>query len=582
MPEKLRHLITTADKRSWTRDNPVLIINDLCSHGEAEKYFGSNRFLIQPRFKTQQQLRSDYQYLANLYEQILADLSENLNLVHDKKYSVRYWRILVGPWLAFFIHIFHDRWSDIKFILENFNISSSTLLELDPVEMVPNDMSEFVEYFVSDEWNHYIYGVILQEFPEVNLLKKSLDATCKPRRGASKSSIKLMLARAYSKFSSKLMKGSDSVLVGTYLSHIDDFKLQLMLLQFPQIFLSTPPPRVAVIDLVRRNLLTPKSSENSFENLLYKMISLQIPRLYLEGYESLIACSRSLGWPTHPKAIFSSNALFYDSVCMAYAAEKVINGAFLIYGQHGGTYGVSEFSWYEDHEIQISDKYLTWGWGYGENVNIRPVGMLNPPKARIGPSNLKKRLLFVGYTLPRYLFITWSESLLMGKKYIRDSFLFAGNLDCEALPHLKIRLHSYDYGWKQADLWRESFPSVEIDCGSSTMAKLLEESRIVVYTYNGTGLLEALSANIPAVFYWDSELSTLRESAIGYFEELRAVGIFHDSPCSAAEHINANWHDIDAWWNSNCVQTAIKRFSENYCKVNKNLLRDICDAMHNK
>ena len=31
--------------------------------------------------------------------------------------------------------------------------------------------------------------------------------------------------------------------------------------------------------------------------------------------------------------------------------------------QHGGSYGIGKFSHFEDHEKEISDKYLVWGWG---------------------------------------------------------------------------------------------------------------------------------------------------------------------------------------------------------------------------
>jgi putative transferase (TIGR04331 family) len=582
MPLKARHLITTAEKSSWESDKPALVINDLCSQEEVRRFFGNADVIILPRLKTQKELRGDYVYLTDLYERTLAQLSENLNSIHCKDYSIRYWRILIGPWLAFFIHILYSRWYDVVSVLEKFNIVSSTILEFENSEMVPNDMGEFVECFVSDRWNHFIYGAILQNFPEVSLVRKSIDTVSEPKKSKKKSSVKFLLAELYSKFSSKFLSDKDCVLMGTHLKTIDDFKIQLLLWQMPQIYLPIQSPKFPAIDTIARNLLPQKSLHNTFEDVLYKMISQQIPKAYVEGYALLNSYANELGWPSQPKAIFTSNSLFYNTVNMAYVAEKVSNGASLVYGQHGGTYGVSEFSWYEDHEIKISDKYLTWGWGSDYESKIRPVGIFNPPKLRRGGSNSKIDLLFVAYTVPRYLFITWSESLLMGKKYINDSFLFANTLSNEVLPHLIVRLHNYDYGWKQAEQWMESFPSLIVDCGEQPMSNLLNKSRIVVCTYNGAGLLEALSANIPVIFYWDPELSTLRESAVGYYDELREVGIFHHSPSSAAEHINANWHDIDAWWNSIQVQAAIMRFSANYCKVNKNLLREIYDAMQDK
>ena len=51
-----------------------------------------------------------------------------------------------------------------------------------------------------------------------------------------------------------------------------------------------------------------------------------------------------------------------DDVFKAWAGEKVEQGSPLVIGQHGGHYGVGRCSFPEDHEIAISDCYLTWGW----------------------------------------------------------------------------------------------------------------------------------------------------------------------------------------------------------------------------
>ena len=40
----------------------------------------------------------DYYYLDTLYENI-NDLP--LNIVHSKEFEIKYWRIIVGPWLRF-------------------------------------------------------------------------------------------------------------------------------------------------------------------------------------------------------------------------------------------------------------------------------------------------------------------------------------------------------------------------------------------------------------------------------------------------------------------------------------------------
>ena len=44
-----------------------------------------------------------------------------------------------------------------------------------------------------------------------------------------------------------------------------------------------------------------------------------------------------------------------------WTANQIEKKGKLLCGQHGGTYGISFFSYAENHE-KICDKFLTWGW----------------------------------------------------------------------------------------------------------------------------------------------------------------------------------------------------------------------------
>ena len=48
----------------------------------------------------------------------------------------------------------------------------------------------------------------------------------------------------------------------------------------------------------------------------------------------------------------------------------------LIHGQHGGVYGQYKYEFGGDHEIKVSDKYLSWGWKRKNCKNLIPFGML--------------------------------------------------------------------------------------------------------------------------------------------------------------------------------------------------------------
>lgn len=115
--------------------------------------------------------------------------------------------------------------------------------------------------------------------------------------------------------------------------------------------------------------------DSPFDDFVNRLIPKHIPAVFLEGYKAIVKQTDELLWPKNPKVIYTSNVLWHDSVSMAYTAEKTENGAGLLYGQHGGFYGSALYSWAEKHEIEISDKYLTWGWDELLQPKIIPTGV---------------------------------------------------------------------------------------------------------------------------------------------------------------------------------------------------------------
>ena len=48
-------------------------------------------------------------------------------------------------------------------------------------------------------------------------------------------------------------------------------------------------------------------------------------------------------------------------------------GAPLVIAQHGGHYGIGSFSSTEEHELKVSNKYLSWGWNSLLYKNIEEI-----------------------------------------------------------------------------------------------------------------------------------------------------------------------------------------------------------------
>jgi len=218
--------------------------------------------------------------------------------------------------------------------------------------------------------------------------------------------------------------------------------------------------------------------------------------------------------------------------------------------------------WIEEHEINISDRYLTWGWGTAESgrnsKKLVPLGM-QKKMVRKKSKEVAGDLLFVMASAPRYPF-----------RLDMDAEIYDYLVDCFRLPDalagtpiynsLLVRLYSRDYGWNEKARWSDAHPTIRLDDGMASMDELIERSKLVVYSYNSTGYLESLVSNIPCVVLFDELLSPLRDDAKPYFDELHRVGVYQKSPESAVEHIQKIWEDIPAWWDSPEVQSVLEKF----------------------
>jgi len=78
---------------------------------------------------------------------------------------------------------------------------------------------------------------------------------------------------------------------------------------------------------------------------------------------------------------------------------------------------------------------------------------------------------------------------------------------------------------------------------------------------------------VPTVIYWNPNHWELRDSAIPYFENLKQVGIFHETPESAARHVAEVWDGVGLWWDNPTVQNVLKSFKERYCRADNMLER---------
>ena len=148
-----------------------------CHYKQNSKRFFDDKILSHPwdKFAT---FQKDYKEIQKIYEASLLTMQEILNELFNKNYSLRYWRILIGPWLNAIISIYYEK----KLLInKSKKIKKAKIIrfKFKREDYIPNSTQDFIARTSSDEWNYYFFLDILQnslnekfKFKEINLFLK--------------------------------------------------------------------------------------------------------------------------------------------------------------------------------------------------------------------------------------------------------------------------------------------------------------------------------------------------------------------------------------------------------------------------
>jgi putative transferase (TIGR04331 family) len=578
-------LITTAVEKTWPKNGtPVVFINEGCKLFNRRHIWGDlDSETVSYHWDDRKKLEEDYKYLSKVYEDILSELSDLLNHYNNTNYSDRYWRIFVGFWLGYFIHILFDRWSMLSKVFSEYEISEVWVLCVNESLFVPNDFNDFQRLYLNDEWNEVIYHSILRLMSTKPSLRSVRN--CGKYEKYNLNPIKFItksIIYYFFKLFRKVIKipsySSKYFFINTYLSKKVLLFLQIRLGQFPSIWRSVSSLDIYATSERKKTLLFSKKNYPEFEVIARELVSKFIPRVYLEDYNSIQKTIYNLPWPKNPLSIITANSFSNDDIFKAWAATKMENGSKLNILQHGGYFGIGAFSFLEDHQIRISDRYISWGWNNPIYKNIHPFANIITLK-KFSKSNPKGNILFVYTTVPRYShhIISFPQSSQF-LRYLEDQFDFVRSLTNHARKLLLVRQPSHDFGWNQRNRWLEEFPNIKFDHKKSFHRSIIN-SRLVIVTYNGTSFLETLCFNIPTLIFWDPNYWELNPEAKEYFKQLEDVGIFHTSPKSAAYKLLEIYENIEEWWSSKELQEVRIKFCLKFSNTLANPLKSLKEIL---
>src|SRR5687768_7211982 len=82
------------------------------------------------------------QYCGKVISTVIDNLAEHLNALHGVRFGRRYWQILIGPWLLYYVHALYDRYITLKRATDSYPGLRTVLLSVRSYR-TPTDTPDF-------------------------------------------------------------------------------------------------------------------------------------------------------------------------------------------------------------------------------------------------------------------------------------------------------------------------------------------------------------------------------------------------------------------------------------------------------
>jgi len=517
------------------------------------------------------------------HDRITTYLAYALNKYHGRNYSHRYWSILLSKSVISVIE-------SVLYKIAIFEgINKLYKVEVYDLEAHPRLLStrSLIDWINSDDGVLYIFSHIIQSINMDNIVINNKVVLNQKRINVAntlrnKKKLLIDYVKVFFAIITNIRNGIyiDSIPGMTYKDVIFlQLKKRKGKKNDSQGLQNTVPVPAAGIS--KKQLLSEFKAKDRNESVIFSILSNLLPSIFFENYKKYELSS----WL--PSYIVSRNyskivcgpVLGGNDIAKFVIAKCVNSGTELIVSQHGTNYGTSAtFTTMAAIEYKNCDKFLSWGWLYHSNYKLNVDVLPSPYLSKLSmvkKSIVTNEIIFVGNNLSLYGDrICSSPNPQEFLSYLKDKLIFIRELSEVNKKNIKYKPYPVvgQCLIDEAGFISRSIPTVSIINGSST--SILTMSRLIVVDHPGTIMLERLSRNMPIVLYWNDMMWSPSEQSRFFFEQLKDVGILHDSPISAAKFVNITYDKCEEWWFQQDVQRSVSDFVNNYANISEFFIED--------
>jgi putative transferase (TIGR04331 family) len=570
----LRQLVLTGAEEFWP-DYPedALFLGAWCfAHNKKAKFLDGKMHAIAAPVWSEKDIIQPYEYIWQLKHRILVAFTKSIQ-DSSPKVSSKYWEVLLSTWIVQWLGHVYDRYTRIKAVDDSLGQPLTVGVVSGLLSRCDSDWSYYGSFDCHYSNLAIMSDIILNcDFKNLKPMQpsqKALGSIAKKLesrlvRPRSKTLARLIQKLRLKSLINDYMGCTHDVLIGSPTGASLQDRFLLKVLSAPLSLLSLPLFRKKILRLgaeVEPGQLLPIQAENEFETLVAKLFYRYLPSEFLSikydfrgSQKYWIGCDLFLG--THHAAAF---------------AEA---GGHLMPFQHGGGYGMFECFPIQDLEHTLSSVYFTWGWSD------------QPPFSTVLPSPLLQKahkLMRDGFCDGSILFMTTAHptysyrlhSMLQPHSapgFLEAKLSFLKSLGEEVRIRLKIRPYPNDYGTGEAEYMASLGFEDKLITRSSGL-ELIARAQICIFDHPMTGFLQSIVMNKPTIIFFNPNHFYLNDQAKQIFQKLAEAHIYFSDPDSAAAWLHDVSGEVDAWWNSVAVTSAVSEFRKLYARTDKNWLQ---------
>jgi putative transferase (TIGR04331 family) len=488
-----------------------------------------------------------------LCEVLLVDLAESLNRIHGVEESLRYWRMVLAPWIRETVLLLYVRAKTLAGVLARH--PEAVLPRLgSPLEIAtPKNHFEAAELYHTPTLRHVAYQQVY-------------DAV---RSGWSFARTRHLSSSR----SSPSERGPTPVSPGpaTRVTHLMVLGANWRPIDRMLLYLGSgllPRPRVL------RRLVFSQDTQHDVRNaisvdrlsLSLGQIAGLIPRLlpicFLEGWSHLHDSVASI---TSRRSMLVTNAgLRRSAEIRVIAAELQRRGSPVVVVQEGGGFGDKLIKNLEGLDLVLADHFIKWGSLSAEAGTS--VGVMNSRRIPRRGSSDGDVLVILGptYAAPKDF---GSVGRIPTSRYLDVIGDFTAQLSPRTRCHVVVRAKSNMQGGTRKDRVSQTRvvngdAAIRISDNSEPVGRPVGRARLCIVTYNQSLAPLLLSGGRPTLLLWNDHYSPVPAVVEPLMERLRLAKVWFSSGAECAAHVEEIFDDVERWWHQKIVQEAVQAYQD--------------------